>query len=324
MRYGSQSASATAATTQSGETTALADPEIWGQSVVDTDSEKEANADAEAESEAPKTALQQLVALGDRVCSLLTLPRDVMNESVAQRTRALAAATKPQPAATVGSLALGLPHAHLAHPPYVPLIPLGPAILGFSNDVLINGIPALVSGALGTSPSCCGLAPFYEVFTGSSKVLIGGERAVRVLDLTFHCAPAAGKSGAQSRAIAGVRRTLQATERTIHAAHKVEDAADFSAQRADAARVIGESEDSDSPGQRAAVTESAAMAVSSHLMQKAQDQLTDALTKLMGRDPATPAGTPGVIVSGSANVLIGGFPMPGGSAVVRGLLRLLP
>ena len=56
----------------------------------------------------------------------------------------------------------------------------------------------------------------------------------------------------------------------------------------------------------------------------ARFNLSDALTKLMGRDPATPAGTPGVIVSGSANVLIGGFPLPGGSAVVRGLLRLLP
>lgn len=285
--------------------------------------ETEDSADSE-ESAAPKTPMQKLNELAEKACRLLTAPRDRFNAGVADHTQALSAATRPMPAATVGSLALGLPHAHPGHPPFVPLLPVGPAILGFSNDVLINGMPALVNGALGVNPTCCGLAPFYEVFTGSSKVLIGGERAVRVLDLTFHCATAAGKTKTEALAMARLRKTLHAADHALHVAHKVEDEADFAVLRAEATSAARESVTSASPAVRKAAVESTAMAMTSPLLEQAQDQLSLALAKLMGRDPATPAGTPGAIATGSANVLIGGFPMPGGSAVVRGLLRLLP
>ena len=80
----------------------------------------------------------------------------------------------------------------------------------------------------------------------------------------------------------------------------------------------------DCPAGREAAMEAVTMARTSQLAEKAQDQLSDAISSLMGLDPAAPAGTPGVLVEGVANVLIGGLPMPSGSSLVRGLLRLVP
>jgi hypothetical protein len=44
---------------------------------------------------------------------------------------------------------------------------------------------------------------------------------------------------------------------------------------------------------------------------------------LVGKDPCVPPGTPGMITTGSANVLIGGFPMPSWMAIAKGLLKLV-
>ena len=263
----------------------------------------------------PKTALQRLLVLAEESCSLLTRPRDATQSALAQGTRALA--LPPAAAATVGALAIGLPHAHPAHPPYVPLVPLGPVVLGFSNGVLIGGMPAVLNGALGVSPTCCGVSPYYEVFTGSANVLIEGERAVRMLDLTFHC-QAAPLSGRHPR----LRRTLHGAQQALHGEHKVEDVADFAEQNAAAAGALHGAQDG--PAEREAAVEAVTMARTSELAERAQDQLIEAMSRLMGLDPAAPAGTPGVLIEGAANVLIGGMPMPSGSACVRGLLRLLP
>ena len=214
-------------------------------------------------------------------------------------------------------IAIGLPHAHPAHPPYVPLVPLGPVVLGFSNGVLIGGMPAVLNGALGVSPTCCGVSPYYEVFTGSANVVIEGERAVRMLDLTFHC-QAAPLSGRHPR----LRRTLHGAQQALHGEHKVEDVADFAEQNAAAAGALHSAQDG--PAEREAAVEAVTMARTSELAERAQDQLIEAMSRLMGLDPAAPAGTPGVLIEGAANVLIGGMPMPSGSALVRGLLRLLP
>jgi uncharacterized Zn-binding protein involved in type VI secretion len=178
-------------------------------------------------------------------------------------------------------------------------------------------MPAVLNGALGVSPTCCGVSPYYEVFTGSANVLIEGERAVRMLDLTFHC-QAAPRSGRHPR----LRRTLHGAQHALHGEHKVEDVADFAEQNAAAAGALRSARDC--PAEREAAVEAVTMARTGELAERAQDQLGEAMSSLMGLDPAAPAGTPGVLIEGAANVLIGGLPMPSGSAVVRGLLRLLP
>lgn len=243
------------------------------------------------------------------------MPREAIQPALARSTRALA--LPPAAAVTVGALAIGLPHAHPAHPPYVPLVPLGPVVLGFSNGVLIGGMPAVLNGALGVSPTCCGVSPYYEVFTGSANVVIEGERAVRMLDLTLHC-QAAPRPGRHPR----LRRTLRGAQQVLLGEHKVEDVADFAEQNAAAADALRSAQDY--PAGREAAMESVTMARTSELAEKAQDQLGEAMSSLMGLDPAAPAGTPGVLVEGVANVLIGGLPMPSSSSLVRGLLRLLP
>ena len=297
------------------DTTDSAGPE---DSVAAADSEDAAgSADARGDTGAarPETSLQRLLALAEESCSLLTRPRDEIQSALARSTRALA--LPPAAAVTVGALAVGLPHAHPAHPPYVPLVPLGPVVLGFSNGVLIGGMPAVLNGALGVSPTCCGVSPYYEVCTGSANVVIEGERAVRMLDLTFHC-QAAPPSGRHPR----LQRTLHGVEQALHGEHRVEDVADFAEQNAAAADAMRRAEHC--PAEREAALESVTMARTSLLAEKAQDQLSAAMSRLMGLDPAAPAGTPGVLLEGTANVLIGGFPMPSGSSLVRGLLRLLP
>lgn len=266
--------------------------------------------------------MRRLLALAEKACDLLTRPRELINASVARAASAGSAGGPPQPAATVGTLAIGLPHAHPAHPPGIPLPPLGPVLVGFSNDVLINGVPAVLSGALGVSPTCCGLSPFYEVFTGSAKVLINGEHAARAFDLTFHCQAAPAPARRTGAALRRLRQGLQATEQGLQIMHKVEDCADYAEQSAAAFRAV-RSADQGSAEHRAA-TEAVSMAMTSRVAESAQDALSDAISQLMGRDAAAPAGTPGVLVGGAANVLIGGLSVPNGSFLVRGLLRLVP
>jgi uncharacterized Zn-binding protein involved in type VI secretion len=254
--------------------------------------------------EAQADPLRKLAELVKKVPRVSELPdlNEKLEEGLALATSRLALALPSFPAATLGALALGLPHAHPTHPPFIPLPPLGPLILGASVNVLIGGLPAMRSGALGLSPTCCGMTPFYVVQTGSSKVFIGGERAVRMSDLTMHCqpppaaaAPAAPPVSAAPPAPAGGQagRVLGA------AAGAVETAAQSSPDL---------------------VTNLASQAA-----QKLQDELEAAMEQAMGKDPAVPAsGTPGMLLLGVPNVLIGGIPTPGCSVDISGLVRILP
>jgi hypothetical protein len=57
--------------------------------------------------------------------------------------------------------------------------------------------------------------------------------------------------------------------------------------------------------------------------QAAADSAAAAMTRMMGTDQPCipPTGTPGMILSGSPNVMIGGFPLPSFSAIAQGLLK---
>ena len=66
-----------------------------------------------------------------------------------------------------------------------------------------------------------------------------------------------------------------------------------------------------------------AMNVAMMAAQAAADAAAAALTKQIGTDQPfiPPVGTPGMILVGSPNVMVGGFPLPNFSAIAQGLLK---
>lgn len=61
----------------------------------------------------------------------------------------------------------------------------GPAITA-SNDVRINGMPALREGDIGIHAACCNTNT-WKVLKGSGKVIVNGKQLVRKHDPTKHC-----------------------------------------------------------------------------------------------------------------------------------------
>jgi uncharacterized Zn-binding protein involved in type VI secretion len=246
---------------------------------------------------------------------------DLLNTGFATATNALSQALPAQPAARLGSLAVGLPHAHVAHPPggplpVVPVPPAGSVLLGTCVSVLINGTPAARCGDLGVNPTCCGLPPLFEVATGSSKIFIGGGRAARQMDVTWHCKPASGGAGARAAAMAA-RAAVAAAMKA--AAMKLLAAGNVVAQAASIAGDAVEAARADDPALSAAMAQSAGFAAA----QMANDAAAMAAAAAMGKDQPCipPTGTPGALMSGSSSVMIGGFPMPAWTNVARGLLK---
>lgn len=275
----------------------------------------------------PSNPLQKMAQMAAKVPKVPNLGdlTGKLDEKFAGATNFIAQALPSFPAGVLGSLALGLPHAHLAHPPFIPLPPFGAVILGFSVNVLIGGMPAARSGALGISPTCCGLTPFFEVFTGSSKVFISGERAVRMTDITFHCKPTPTPPPAAAAACGTMGQIARAAGTAYRAASAVSSAAQKVGQVASTADSIVTAATTKNAALRGAIVESMAMNVAGMIAQKVQDAIKDAMAKAMGKDPPTPpTGTPGMILLGVPNVIIGGFPMPSWSAIASGLMRMLP
>ncbi len=224
------------------------------------------------------------------VVGAASLPTDLGDAAVALATAGIHAPGLP--AATMGALYVGLPHAH-SHPPSlvppagpVPLPSVGAVVLGGCPRVLIRGVPAVRAGDLGLAPTCGGLAPVFEVVTGSSKVFIGGARAARVGDVCRCCMPALGHSaaGAEHGALAAVAAVALV-------AGAAADASD--AITADEAPVA------------AALMLSAGMAGA----QAAADAVAMAARAAQGHDPALGASY-GALATGTSTVLIGGLPMP--------------
>jgi RHS repeat-associated protein len=145
------------------------------------------------------TGLDKASDIVNGILGVIQAPVTLLNDGFALATAGIAKLFPPLPAATLGMFHLGIPHLH-THPPAmpVPLPSLGPVALAGCVSVLINGIPAARAGDLGISVTCGSLAPPFEVFTGSSKVFIGGARAARMLDITKHCQPGAAAGKAMS------------------------------------------------------------------------------------------------------------------------------
>ena len=303
----------------------------------------------------PADALLQTVG---QVISPVTNAIDSLNLGLARATQGFADMFPKMGAARLWSdLVFQFGHSH-PHPPTFgfPIPSLGPILAAGAQGVLINGLPAARCGDLGLSVWCGGYFPIFEVLTGSSHVFIGGARASRtLLDPTLHCLPiggtaSIGKLGAAMMALSaglsllGVlsameRQTLAVSE--AEAAQSEMTAAGESSEMAQARLVSLEGTEEEAGAQleatttameaasAAAAAESASayaaaqgVGVATAAKQLAADIAGLAMAVLMGKDPGV--GFPfGLIITGSSNVLIGGFPMPGWMLVAKGLGKLL-
>ena len=234
--------------------------------------------------------------------ALVGVPFELLDTGFAVVTADVAALMPGMPAATLGGLASDVvPHGHL-HPPSlvppatvpVPIPAIGATAASGCVSVLIGYLPALRAGDMGLSPTCGGLAPIFDIWTGSSNTFIGGSRAARALDVTRHCSSAAKLDplGAAMGAAGVYAGALGA------------------AAGAAAGQAIG-----------------AALGAA----QAAADTAALAMSALMGTDPAVPPiGSLGAVLDADMTVLIGGFPIPDvlelpglAAKAVKGALKLV-
>jgi uncharacterized Zn-binding protein involved in type VI secretion len=262
------------------------------------------------------------------------------DEKMSKLVSGLSAALGEFPAATMTGMALGIPHAHVKHPPSgppplppTPFPPTGPVMFGVNVTVLINNKPVARCGDYGLNPTCCGVVPplsaLYEITTGSSNVYIGGSRAARAnIDITMHCfhVPSPnvpvkfGKfAGAANKVRKVAGKVMAAAGKVVAVVGTVSAAAGAVAQATDIVTSFTEAEANDDAAQAEAIGLSVAMMAA----QAAADAASAAMTKQLGTDQPfiPPVGTPGMILDGSPNVLIGGCPLPSFSAIAQGLLK---
>jgi RHS repeat-associated protein len=157
-----------------------------------------------------QTPLQKVQTVVQGVIGVLNMDVlvDAFNAGVALATAPLNAIYPAMPAATLMAPHIGTPHTH-PHPPStvppappIPLPSIGNVMVGGCVSVLIGGLPAARAGDLGLAMTCVSFSPPFEIYTGSSKVFIGGSRAARMGDITKHCG--AASSGDFSMLGAGV------------------------------------------------------------------------------------------------------------------------
>jgi RHS repeat-associated protein len=224
------------------------------------------------------------------VMGVVGAPFQLLDTGFAMATSFIANLLPGFPAAVLGMPHFGPPHGHL-HPPSlippnpvpVPLPSIGMISVPGAVNVLIGGLPAARAGDIGIAPTCVGLFPLFDIFTGSSNTWIGGSRAARMGDITWHCNPASAmnKIGKVMGAIGVIAGAVSAG----------------------AAAAAGDA---------AAATAAAAQA--------AADAVALAMGAMLGKDPGIPP-TIGVIMMGYPMVLIGGFPMPDTLAALGGILK---
>jgi uncharacterized Zn-binding protein involved in type VI secretion len=239
------------------------------------------------------------------VMGATSLLQDMIDVGFANLTAPIADLFPEFPAATLTMLYVGLPHAH-SHPPSlippappVPLPSLGSILFGTCVKVLIGGMPAARSGDIGLAPTCMGFAPFFQIYTGSSNVFIGGARAARMLDVCKVCGKGEGRKASKiAVAVAAVGM----------AADLGEEATESSAS----------------------MVAAKGLAATMDAAQLAADAAAIAMTEAMGTDPCIPPvmspPSMGMVTTGMPTVLIGGFPMPNlpnpASALLNALKRL--
>lgn len=248
---------------------------------------------------------------------VINAPATLLDTGFAMATAGVASAFPALPAATLTAPHVGPPHPH-SHPPSlvppappVPLPSLGVIMGAGAISVQINGMPAARAGDVGIGLTCGSLAPPIEIILGSSSVFIGGARAARMTDVTRHCNPIGGGMNAFGKVMAAAglaAGVLGAGASALDSMHESANAA-----KADAA---GEAEAA------AAAASGHALAAQMSAAQAAADAAALAMSLLVGKDPAIPPVLGlGVIMRGSPNVHIGGFPCPNLMECLKGLMK---
>lgn len=279
------------------------------------------------------------------VLGVLDAPSTLLDTGFAMVTADIAAAFPAMPAAVIGlALHFGFLHAHM-HPPSlippappVPLPSIGTIMLAGAISVLINGIPAARAGDVGFALTCCSLAPPAEIILGSSNVFIGGARAARMLDMTRHDNPVpmgvfskvmagagmvAGGLGAITLAMDAGASKDAAKDAASNAAAADAKAVDAALAGDAAAAAAAEADAAMASGEAAAASAAAsgqALGAALAAAQVAADAAALALSMLIGKDPGIGPGV-GLIMLGSPNVLIGGFPCPNLMEALKGLMK---
>jgi len=236
-----------------------------------------------------QSPLQKVQTVVNGVIGLLNMDAavDLFNSGVAYAATALDKIIPypALPAATLTALHVGSPHVH-PHPPStvppappIPLPSIGNVAVGGCVSVLIGGLPAARAGDLGLAMTCVSFSPPFEVYTGSSKVFIGGSRAARMGDITKHCKPPAPPPPPGA---------------------KPPEPPKFDKMAAGFAVGMGALN-------AAAAADPFAARMSTK--QTAADLLKMAVAAMMDKDPGTPPCI-GVIMTGVPTVLVGGLPLP--------------
>jgi YD repeat-containing protein len=295
----------------------------------------------------PARDVQEVLATPQALVEGVT---DNLNYEVAKATQGISQSLPCFPAARLFvDMVFGWPHTH-THPPN--MVPpgwpsIGPAILSGAQNVLINGLPAARCGDIGFAAWCGGYYPLFEVFTGSSHVFIGGARASRMLiDFTRHCSTSFFKKKyvgkhrykPKHRAKPGKHRAKprlkmpdpEKLERAVSVVSlgyaAIQGGLEIKAAETDLenAQEALESADQAEAAAAQADVEAAALGLAMTARQTAADLAAAALSIGMGMDPgAPPLSCLGNFLTGSPNVLIGGFPMPGWESILGGLAKLL-
>ena len=297
---------------------------------------QKANTSAQAFNSAAQSVASVTSKIADPLAAVFSAGGAAADEKMSQLVSGMAAALGPFPAATLTGMALGIPHAHVKHPPSgpppvppIPLPPLGPVLLGTNLTVLINNKPTARCMDYGLNPTCCGVVPplsaLYQIVTGSSNVYIGGARAARSgIDITMHCfnvpSPKISiKIGKLAAVASKVGKVAGVAGKVAGVAGRVAGVAGMVSQATSIASAFADAEANDDAAMASAIGLSVAMMAA----QAAADAVAAAMTKTIGTDqPAIiPIGTPGMILVGSPNVMIGGFPLPSFAAIAQGLLK---
>ena len=287
-------------------------------------------------SDALSSATSVLGVLADPGAAIAGALGAAADEKMNKLVAGLAKAIGPFPAATLTGMALGIPHAHVKHPPSgppplppIPFPPMGPVMLGTCLRVLVNNKPTARCGDFGLNPTCMGVVPplsaLFEIITGSSNVYIGGSRAARAnIDICMHCFHVPSpkitlKVGKLAGALSKAGKVTKAAGKVMSVVGKVTGAVNKASQVSQIATSFADAEAADDGATAAAI----AMNVAMMAAQAAADAAAAALTKQIGTDQPfiPPVGTPGMILVGSPNVMVGGFPLPNFSAIAQGLLK---
>jgi len=276
--------------------------------------------------ETSAAVLRRGQAVAGAIGATMGLAQDMLDVGFANLTAPIAAVFPSFPAATLGSLYVGLPHAH-AHPPSlippapvgVPLPSLGPIILGNCIRVLLNGKPAARAGDIGLAPTCGGFAPYFKVFLGSSNVFIGGKRAARITDMVRVCTKVPKvEAKAGGKIMSAVGSAADKVSKVMDKAGKAAAGLGMAADAAEGGVALSQG--------NAAMAAAKAMNAIMTAAQMAADQAAAAVDAMMGTDPSAPSqpiGIGAVLVPGAPTVLIGGFPMIPIPNPAEALLNLL-